>query len=75
MTTIVRLPVPDLVRARALYLAQVLHLKLQDALGAMLLDAVQRMELIDQEIAVRGILNQYKVALTEDQDRELKEDV
>ncbi len=75
MATIVRLPVPDLVRARALYLAQVLHLKLQDALGAMLLDAVQRMELIDQEIAVRGILNQYKVALTEDDDRELKEDV
>ncbi len=75
MTTIVRLPVPDLVRARALYLAQVLHLKLQDALGAMLLDAVQRMELADQEIAVRGVINQYKAALTEDADRELKEDV
>ncbi len=75
MTTIVRLPVPDLVRARALYLAQVLHLKLQDALGAMLLDAVQRMELADQEIAVRGVLNQYKTALTEDADREVQEDV
>ncbi len=75
MTTIVRLPVPDLVRARALYLAQVLHLKLQDALGAMLLDAVQRMELADQEIAVRGVLPQYKTALSEDVDRELKEDV
>lgn len=75
MATIVRLPVPDLVRARALYLAQVLHLKLQDALGAMLLDAVQSKELVDQEIAVRGVLSQYRTSLSEDTDRELKEDV
>jgi hypothetical protein len=67
--------VPDLVRARALYLAQVLHLKLQDALGAMLLDAVQRMDLADQEIAVRGVLNQYRIALTEDADRDVQQDV
>lgn len=75
MSTIVRLPVPDLVRARALYLAQVLHLKLQDALGAMLLDAVQRLDLADQEIAVRGVLAQYRVALSEDVDCDVQEDV
>lgn len=75
MTTIVRLPVPDLVRARALYLGQVLHLKLQDALGVMLLEAVQRMDLTDQEIAVRGVLIQYRIAISEDTDRDIQQDV
>ena len=75
MSTIVRVTIPDYVRARALYIAQILHVRLQDALGAMLLDAVQRTQLIDLETAVRGVMPQYRISLTEDADRDVEQDV
>lgn len=67
MSVTVRVDVPNLVNARAKFIGQMLHLTQPAVLSCMLLASVQDSLLEDQLDAVRGVLVQFRLSLSEDQ--------